>query len=65
MDEANKIMTKLQKDDKLWQNCDFILDHAQNINTKFFALIILEENITVDIYILAEKVFLKSSHGCS
>lgn len=54
MRQANQILSELRKDENFWQSCEFILTHAHNVNTKFLALLALEEAINV--------IFLEKPH---
>ena len=40
-------MTELKEDPDFWLIADTVLENSQNINTKFFALMVLEETIKV------------------
>lgn len=45
--QANEILTKLQEDPDFWLKTDTIMDNSKNKNTKFIALMHLEETIRV------------------
>ena len=45
--EANQILVQLKQDPDLWQAADSILESAEDPNTKFFALQVLEQAIQV------------------
>lgn len=47
---ASEMLTKLRDDPNFWMNTDKIVEHSNNKQCKFFALMILQETVKVNFH---------------